>query len=300
MSDAVTVREVGLRDGLQLVKTRLDTHTKLDWIRAQSAAGFSEIEVTSFVPPSILPQFADAAEVMAGALALSDLLPTALVLNLKGARRAIEAGARKITFVLSASEAHNQSNVRRSTDASLAMFRELAKDISTQGHIELAGAIATTFGCSLQGHVSEARVAQIAEDMCAVGATEISLADTVGYAHPRQVARLFKDISAATGPVPLAAHFHDTRGFGLANVVAAFDTGVLRFDASLGGLGGCPFAPGASGNIATEDTVYLLECLGAKTGVDINALLALRAKLPSWLPSENLGGNLLHAGLAHP
>ena len=300
MSGPVTVREVGLRDGLQLVKRPLDTDKKLDWIRAQAATGFTEIEVTSFVPPALLPQFADAAEVLQGASVVAGLTASALVLNIRGAIRAIDAGARKITFVLSASEAHNQSNVRCSTDDSLAMFRELAAEIRTRDDIALAGAIATSFGCSIQGEVRESRVLLIAATMADAGAIEINLADTVGYAHPRQVTRIFDDVAREVGQVLLAAHFHDTRGLGLANVVAAFDSGVRRFDAALGGLGGCPFAPGASGNIATEDTVYLLECLGADTGVDIQALLDLRERMPIWLPSESLGGKLATAGLRPP
>lgn len=297
MSDHVTVREVGLRDGLQLVKSVLDTDSKLEWIRAQAATGFKEIEVTSFVPPAILPQFADAGQVMAGALEIDALTPSTLVPNLKGALKAIDAGAPKITFVLSASEAHNQSNVRRSTDASLAMFKALAAEVAAEPQVELACIIATSFGCSIQGEVAEARVVEIAEALAEMGAAEIGLADTVGYAHPRQVTRLFHTVAQGVGDVPLAAHFHDTRGFGLANVVAAFDQGVRRFDAALGGLGGCPFAPGASGNIATEDTVHLLECLGADTGIDLGALLALRGRLPHWLPGEPLGGKLFEAGL---
>lgn len=297
MGDHVTVREVGLRDGLQLVKSVLETEIKLEWIRAQAAAGFREIEVTSFVPPSVLPQFADAGRVMQGALTIDGLTPSTLVPNLKGALRAIEAGAPKITFVLSASEAHNQSNVRCSTDASLAMFEALAAELATGPKVDLACIIATSFGCSIQGAVAEARVIEIAGRLAEAGAAEIGLADTVGYAHPRQVARLFLSVAQGAGGVPLAAHFHDTRGFGLANVVAALDAGVRRFDAALGGLGGCPFAPGASGNIATEDTVHLLECLGGETGIDLNALLALRARLAHWLKGEPLGGKLLEAGL---
>jgi len=301
MTETVSIREVGLRDGLQLVETYLPTETKLSWCKEEAAAGFTEIEVTSFVPPSILPQFADAAVVLGGAQEIGGLLPSVLVPNLKGAIRALDAGAKKISFVLSASEAHNQSNVRCSTDASLTMFRELLEERKArelQDTVQIAGAIATSFGCSIQGHVPETRIIEIAAAMASAGADEVNLADTVGYANPRQVSRIFEQADTVVGPVPLAAHFHDTRGMGLANVVAAYDTGVRRFDASLGGLGGCPFAPGASGNIATEDCVYLLENLGVNTGIDLSALLRLRAKLTDWLSGEEMSGKLLLAGPA--
>lgn len=294
MNAFVSVREVGPRDGLQLVKTHLDTATKIAWIKAQAQAGFREIEVTSFVPPSVLPQFSDAAEVLAAANAMPDLKASVLVPNLKGGIRALEAGARKVTFVLSASESHNQSNVRCSTDASLDMFRELKR---VAGEVEVAGVIATSFGCSIEGHVSEKRVIDIARQLVDAGADEISLADTVGYANPRQVRELFSYAIAERSMVPLAAHFHDTRGFGIANVMAAFDKGVRRFDAALGGLGGCPFAPGASGNVATEDVVHLLTNVGADTGIDMKAIIKLRERLSAWLPDEKLYGKLLAAGL---
>ncbi len=301
MTDHVSVREVGLRDGLQLVSTILPTKTKLEWCQEQAAAGFREIEVTSFVPPSILPQFSDAAEVLSGALAIDGLLASTLVPNLKGAVRAMDAGARKITFVLSASEAHNQSNVRRSTDESLAMFREVMEERASRNlvdEIQIAGVIAKSFGCSLQGSVSESRVCEIANLMAGYGADEINVADTVGYANPVQVERLLQKVDSVTGAVPIAAHFHDTRGMGLANVAAGVRVGVRRFDASLGGLGGCPFAPGATGNIATEDCVYLLESIGLSTGIDMQALLEVREKLNNWLTDERLEGRLSKVGVA--
>ncbi|MEM9602673.1 MAG: hydroxymethylglutaryl-CoA lyase [Pseudomonadota bacterium] len=290
------VREVGLRDGLQLTATRLDTETKLEWIRRQAAAGFREIEVTSFVPPKLLPQFADAAEVVAGANAVADLTAVSLVLNLKGAERAIAAGARHLTYVVSASEAHSQSNVRCSTDEAVARFPDIVA-LSREHGAFVGAAISTSFGCSLQGHVAPEQVLAIVAELSRMGAGEITLADTVGYASPTAVSALF---TAAAGQTdgPLAAHFHDTRGLGLANVVAAADAGVRHFDASLGGLGGCPFAPGASGNIATEDCVYLLENLGLATGVDIDAMLAVRNQLDRWLPGETLYGKLALAGPA--
>lgn len=295
----VSIREVGLRDGLQLISTRLDTAIKLDWIKAQAASGFAEIEVTSFVPPSILPQFSDAADVLAGASQIDQLLPTVLVPNLKGAMLAMDAGAQKITYVLSVSESHNMSNVRRSTDTSLAMLHEVLEERSRRADITVSAALATSFGCSIEGAVSETRVAEIAQHLANAGIDEINLADTVGYGDPVQVKRIFKNVASVTGDVPLAAHFHDTRGLGLANVTAAFEAGVRRFDAALGGLGGCPFAPGASGNIATEDSVHLFGLLGVSTGVDLEKLLDVRRQLAGWLPNEKLEGRLLGAGPAN-
>jgi hydroxymethylglutaryl-CoA lyase len=299
MSETVSIREVGLRDGLQMVSVQLPIKTKLDWCVAQAAAGFKEIEVTSFVPPSVMPQFTDAADVLTGALQIKDLLASVLVPNFKGALRAMDAGARKITYVLSASEAHNQANTRRSTDASIAMARTLFEERKARGltsELQLSCIIATSFGCSIQGAVDPARVCDIAAQLADLGADEISLADTVGQADPKSVTALFRDVMPGCGQAAMAAHFHDTRGMGLANVAAAADAGVRRFDAALGGLGGCPFAPGATGNIATEDCVYMLERLGMETGIDMTALLELRKKLALWLPGEELHGKMLRAG----
>ncbi len=298
MTDTAIVREVGLRDGLQLVKEMLATEIKLEWCRLQAATGFTEFEVTSFVPPSVIPQFADAADVLGGAQKIDGIRPSVLVPNLKGGQIAFDQGAEKIAFVLSASEAHNLSNVRKSTDASLAEFAELVAARAERGlenQVELSCAIATSFGCSIQGEVPEARVYEIAEQLADLGADELNIADTVGYANPLQVRHIFTELESCVGDVPLAAHFHDTRAMGLANVVAAVEAGVRRFDASLGGLGGCPFAPGATGNIATEDCVYLLESIGLGTGIDIGALLEVRAKLDHWLPGERVEGRLMKA-----
>ena len=298
MTDRVILREVGLRDGLQLIKSRLDTAIKLAWIRAQAQVGFTEIEVTSFVPISVLPQFADAATVLADAQKIGNLLPSVLVPNLRGAVMAMDAGAKKITFVLSVSDSHNRANVRQSTDDSLAMLRDVLAERDNRQNIKVATALATSFGCSIEGAVSEARVTQIAEILAKQGIDEINLADTVGYGDPAQVGRIFTDVQNAVGELPLAAHFHDTRGLGLANVMAALDAGVRRFDSALGGLGGCPFAPGASGNIATEDTVHLFDRLGIDSGIDLGALMEVRNQLAEWLPGEKLEGRLLGAGPA--
>jgi hydroxymethylglutaryl-CoA lyase len=301
VKEKVSVREVGLRDGLQLVKDVLPTPIKVEWCRDQAACGFREIEVTSFVPHKVIPQFADAAEVLASAKNIQGLRAAVLVPNLKWALRALDEEAEKITFVLSVSEAHNQANVRRSTDQSLLEFSQLVEQCHERGirnNVELSVVLATTYGCSLQGDVSESRVYEVAEQLLENGVDELNLADTVGYGNPIQVKRILREVADMAGGIPVACHFHDTRGMGIANVVAALETGVRRFDASLGGLGGCPFAKGASGNIATEDCVYLLENFGFDTGIDINGMLEVREKLNGWLANEPLEGKLLKAGVA--
>ena len=300
MTETAQVREVGPRDGIQMVKTILSAEQKLTWIASESAAGVKHFEATSFVPPHIIKQFADAAEVSRGALAIPGIEAAVLVPNLKGAQLAFDAGVPKVNFVLSASEAHNQSNVRRSTDESIADFRRIVAERDARGlkgKVIVNGAIATSFGCTIQGEVPEARVVEVAGILADTGAEEVSLADTVGYANPAQVRRLFGAVRKETGNVPLAAHFHDTRGLGIANVSAAVDAGVLRFDASLAGLGGCPFAPGATGNIDTEDCVFLLESLGFDTGIDLEKLFAVRAEVETWLPGERFFGMVARAGL---
>ena len=298
LKDKVILREVGPRDGLQMIRSQLDTDIKLAWIKAQAATGFNEIEVTSYVPVSVLPQFADASLVLSGAKKIGGLLPSVLVPNLRGAVMAMDAGAKKITFVLSVSESHNMANVQQNTKASLAMLRDVTAKREGRKDITIATALATSFGCSIEGAVSEARVNEIVEQVVEAGVDEINLADTVGYGDPEQVKRIFTDVKRTVGDLPIAAHFHDTRGLGLANVVAALDAGVRRFDSALGGLGGCPFAPGASGNITTEDTVHLFDRLGINSGIDLAALLEVRRQLAQWLPDEKLEGKLFAAGPA--
>ena len=234
-----------------------------------------------------------------GANRVAGLTASALALNLKGGVRAFEAGAAVVNFVLSASEAHNQSNVRADTATSVRAYRDLMEwrdENAPAGRVNVA--IATAFGCSMQGDVPEARVLALAAELAEAGPAEITLADTVGYGDPRQVERLFRRVAAEAKGIPVTAHFHDTRGMGLANVAAALAAGVRKFDAALAGLGGCPFAPGASGNIATEDTVYMLEAMGLSTGVDWDALMRLRAGFAEWLPGETLQGRLGVAGAA--
>lgn len=300
MSDHVQIREVGPRDGLQMAKTILSSERKLEWIRAEAAAGVTEMETTSFVPPKVIPQFADARDVAVGAKAIPGLLSTTLVPNLRGAQTAFDLEVGKVNFVVSASEAHNLSNVRRTTDESVEDFRRIIAERDARGLKDktiVTAVIATAFGCTIQGEVPEGRVVEVAGQLAEAGAAEVGIADTIGYANPTQVKRVVGKVRAEIGELPTSAHFHDTRGTGLANVVAAIEVGVRRFDASLGGLGGCPFAPGATGNINTEDCAYMLESMGMKTGIDIEALLVLREKIEPWLPNERFTGGVYRSGL---
>lgn len=300
MREAAYLREVGPRDGIQLVKQLLPTDRKLAWCQVEAAAGVREIEVTSFVPARVVPQFADADDVARGALAIRGLQVSALIPNQKGAQRGFDLGVPMLNFVVSASEAHNLANVRRSSNDSIEEFRKIIAERDARGlkgQTRIAGAVATAFGCTLQGEVPEHRVVEIAGLLAAAGADMIYLADTVGYANPAQVRQLFAAVAKAVSPLQVGAHFHDTRGLGIANVTAALDVGVRHFDASLAGLGGCPFAPGATGNINMEDCAFLLESMGLATGVDIEALSRLRTEVESWLPGERFFGMVARAGL---
>ena len=296
----VHVHEVGTRDGLQSVPFFVQTETKKHWCTAEHRAGVGEIEVCSFVPVKLLPQFADAAEVVAHALTLDGLTVAALAPNLKGAERAMALGVHKINYVLSVSESHNRANVRRSTEESVNDFArlvELARARPESERPKIVAGLATALGCTIEGDVPEARVREIASQVVAAGADELIVADTVGYANPAAVRRLFRAIGSDVGAIPIKAHFHDTRGLGLANVLAALDADVRAFDASLGGLGGCPYAPGASGNICTEDLVFMLEAMGLDTGVDIGRLVALREEIERALTGQPFHGTIARAGL---
>lgn len=296
----VEIREVGLRDGLQIVQHILPTQDKVDWLKAEAAVGVRSFDVTSFVSRTKMPQFADAEQMLQACHDIPGIEASVLTLNARGAERALEAGAQRLVYVLSASAAHSRGNAGRDTEAALEEFAQVmamvrAVDAPHRPHVE-AG-IATAFGCTLEGHVPSARVRALTSRLAEMGANEIMLADTVGYAQPRQVEKLFTEVRHDLGELALGAHFHDTRGLALANVTAALNTGVRKFDAALAGLGGCPFAPGASGNVATEDLVYLLESMGLSTGIDLPHLLDLRERLALWLPGVTLYGNLARAGL---
>jgi hydroxymethylglutaryl-CoA lyase len=296
----IVVREVGLRDGLQNLATFVPTEAKLAWIRAESAAGVREIEVTSFVPPKVIPQFVDAEEVATQALQLPGLTVMTLVPNLRGAERAFALGVHKVDYVVSVSRTHNLKNVRREREESLADFKRIvtARDAAgLKDCTELAAGLSTALGCSYEGRIAVDEVRRCAAFLAEAGAQEIMVADTVGYADPKQVREVFQAVLAEVGAISVAAHFHDTRGTGLANVSAALDCGIRRFDASLGGLGGCPFAPGASGNIVMEDLCFMLDSMGLRTGVDLGQLLAVRAIPAAHLGTDSLSGALARAGL---
>lgn len=302
MSENVTdviISEVGPRDGLQsLPHAHMPTEAKNRWIAALAAAGLTEIEVASFVSPKRLPHMADAAEVVAAARTIPGLKVLALAPNLKGAQNALAAGADVITMPVSASRAHSQSNVGMTPEEAVEQVRQVRAFLDEQrASTTLEVGISTAFGCSIQGEVPEDYVMELARSLAAAGVDSIGLSDSVGYANPTQVRRMFTRLRHEIGSRAGAAHFHNTRGQGLANVVAALDAGVTTFDASQGGIGGCPYAPGATGNIVTEDLVFLLESMGLRTGVDLDKLFAARAVLHESLPNEAIYGHTPEAGL---
>jgi len=301
MNPSVSVREVGLRDGLQSIQTILPTAHKIEWIAAAYDAGQREIEVGSFVPARLLPQLADTAELVAYAKTLPGLVTSVLVPNLKGAERAIECGADAMLVPLSASAAHSAANVRKTPDQMVEQIAAIRAARDAAGAVtRIEVGMSTAFGCTIQGEVAEDEVLRLIRAALDAGAERVGLADTVGYADPAQVRRLFAKAFAALGSEGerlSCGHFHDTRGLALANTLAALDVGVRRFDASLAGIGGCPHAPGASGNAATEDVVFMLERMGFDTGIDLAAIMDLRLRVARWLDGEQLGGTLWRAGL---
>jgi len=292
------IREVGLRDGLQSIETIVATENKREWIRAAYDAGQREIEVGSFVPAHLLPQLADTADLVAYGKTLPGLVVSVLVPNLKGAQRAIDTGADVLLVPLSASHAHSLANLRRTPDEVVAEVSRIraARD-SAAAKTLIEGGVGTAFGCTLQGRVEPDEVLRLMQALLDAGADRVSLADTVGYADPRGVRELFDAAMKIAGDRFCCGHFHDTRGLAMANIYAALEVGVTRFDASLAGIGGCPHAPGASGNASTEDLAYMLASMGIDTGIDLAKLLDLRAKVAAWLAGETLHGALWRAGL---
>jgi len=294
----VVIREVGLRDGLQSIQAVLPTARKLEWIAGAYAAGQREIEVGSFVPARLLPQLADTAELVAYAKTLPGLAVSVLVPNLKGAQRALETGADLLLVPLSASHEHSLANLRKTPDEVVAEVARIRAERDAAGSTTLIeGGIGTAFGCTIQGRVEPDEVLRCMQALLDAGADRVSIADTVGYAGPAAVRALFERARRVAGERFFCGHFHDTRGLALANVYAALETGVARFDATLAGIGGCPHAPGASGNAASEDLAFMLADMGIDTGIDLPALLALRAKVARWLDGESLHGALWRAGL---
>lgn len=294
----VVIREVGLRDGLQSISTTLPTASKCEWIRQAYDAGLREIEVGSFVPARLLPQLADTAELVTFAKSLPGLFVSVLVPNLKGAERAIESGADLLLVPLSASDAHSRANVRKTPDEMVDELTKIraARDAARSKTL-IEGGVGTAFGCTLQGHVAPQEVLRLLHALLNAGADRVSIADTVGYADPAGVRDLFERARELAGERFWCGHFHDTRGLALANIYAAMEVGIARFDASLAGIGGCPHAPGASGNASTEDVAYMLASMGVDTGIDLAKLFALRGQVGEWLQGESLHGSIYRAGL---
>ncbi|MBT7150548.1 MAG: hydroxymethylglutaryl-CoA lyase [Thiotrichales bacterium] len=297
----IEVSEVGPRDGLQSISQIMPTESKKRWIKALALAGIPEIEVGSFVPAHIFPQLADTMEVAKFARTIEGLKVAALVPNLKGAENAILAGVNKLTIPLSVSETHSMRNVNRTHDQMLVEVKrivELIRDLPIDERPLIEGALSTAFGCTIEGSISEDRVVELAEALMEAGCDEVGLSDTTGYANPVQVKRLIGKVWDAIGRDHLTGiHLHNTRGQGLANVLAALEVGLTTIDSSMGGIGGCPAAPGASGNIVTEDLVFLLEAMGLKTGIDFDKLISARNVVAKALPDVELYGFTPDAGL---
>jgi hydroxymethylglutaryl-CoA lyase len=291
----ILVSEVGPRDGLQSIDRVMPLEAKKAWIAAEAAAGVKEIEVGSFVPPSLLPQMADTAALVAFARTIPGLNVVALVPNAKGAARAVEAGVHGMSIPFSMSETHSLRNVRKDHPAMLAEIAEVAKIANAAG-VHFAVGLSTAFGCTIEGAVSEEQVVRLAAASAEAGAQEFSLSDTTGYADPAQVKRLIRKVRGAVGDRLTTLHLHNTRGLGLANALAGLDEGITTLDSSLCGLGGCPYAPGASGNLVTEDLVLMLNSMGLKTGIDLEQLLEVRKILAEALPGEPLYGFTPDAG----
>lgn len=295
-ADRLTLREVGLRDGLQLVGTWPDTQAKRAWLLAEAAAGVRHFEIGSFLPASRFPQFADIEDLIA-TTAQAGLHSAALTLNERGADAALATTVSEMVCVVSATEAHSQANMRRSRADAVDLVRRIALQRDAQAPDKIVNAgIAMAFGCSLAGDVNPADVLRLADDCLSAGADIVGLADTVGYAGPRGVGALCADMARICGDRPFIIHLHDTRGMGVANAAAALDNGARVIDASLGGLGGCPFAPGATGNVVFEDIVYLAESMGFPTGIDLEGLKEVRVIAEEAMPGEAFHGALHRAG----
>ena len=294
----IVLREVGLRDGLQLVKSFPSTDAKQRWIRDEYAAGVRHFEVGSFLPATTFPQFADVRDIIRSVAALSGAHGIALVLNERGVNEALESGVPEIASVVSATEEHSQANARRSRESAIGNIRRLCELRDASAHKPIVhAAISMALGCSIAGAVDPNDVIRLVEKCFEAGVDGVGIADTVGYAGPRQVGELTAAAVKLAGPKPICVHLHDTRGMGIANASAALDAGARILDGSLGGLGGCPFAPGATGNVVFEDLVFLCESKGFVTGIDVEKLIAVRAILRSEMPDEPLYGGLARAGL---
>jgi hydroxymethylglutaryl-CoA lyase len=298
MKERVFVREVGPRDGLQMARSIMPTDAKIDWIADLAAAGLKEIEVGSFVSTRLVPQLADTADVVSAALAIPGLAVVVLVPNLRGARAASAAGAHGVSIPVSVSEGHSRANVNRTTAEQVEEVRRIVEWTRAQSRpMRVSAGCATAFGCSIDGPIPESRVVEVATALAEAGVDAVDLADTVGYGNPAQVRRLVHAVRSAIGDTFQGLHLHDTMGLGLANAFAGAEEGVRHFDSALAGLGGCPFAPGASGNIVTDDLVFMLESVGFDTGIDLPRLLDARGPLRRGLPAEPMYGQVAKAGV---
>jgi hydroxymethylglutaryl-CoA lyase len=297
--DFVSICEVGPRDGLQIAKTRMTTDDKVAWIVSIAAAGVREIEVGSFVPPRVIPQLADTPEIVARVLAaVPGLTVQALAPNLRGVQNAYHAGVHKIAIPISVSDGHSRANLNRTPAESIEMMRQVMDWLHAQPRrVPVVAGASTAFGCSIDGVVPTAKTVALCKGLADAGVDEIMLADTVGYAHPAQVREVVRATREAIGPVLYGLHLHDTCGLGIANALAGLEEGIRAFDSCLAGLGGCPYAPGASGNVVTEDLVFMLESMGFRTGIDLAKLLEARAVLHAGLPAEPMHGQLPKAGI---
>jgi hydroxymethylglutaryl-CoA lyase len=290
----VEINEVAPRDGLQIEAHFVPTDAKVRWIDALSATGLRRIEATSFTSPKAIPNLKDAAEVMAAIQHREGVDITALVPNVKGTERALACQVDEINLVMSASNSHSLVNLRMTPEQSLEQFATIV-DISKDSGMFINVSLSTAFGCPFEGEVPEARVLELISQLIALGIQGVTLCDTTGMANPAQVKSLCEVVLRRWPETPFTLHFHNTRGMGLANALGAWQAGIARFDASLGGMGGCPFAPGATGNVCTEDLVHMFESMGVDTGVDLDALLAVASTLPD-LIGHDVPGQVVKAG----
>ncbi|CAN5736011.1 hydroxymethylglutaryl-CoA lyase [soil metagenome] len=298
MKRDILICEVGPRDGLQMAHGLVPTDIKARWIGELAAAGLEEIEVGSFVSPRLVPQMADTALVVKAALQIQGLTVCALAANLKGAIAAYEAGVHVLAIPISVSDTHSRANTNKGTDAQIEMVQSIVEWVRAQSRpMRIDAATATAFGCSMEGDVAIAQVVRVASALARTGVDQVALADTVGYANPGQVRSIVRAVQDSIGARLTKLHLHDTMGLGMANVLAGLDEGIRQFDSCLGGLGGCPFAPGASGNVVTEDLVFMVESMGYTTGIDLASLLAARATLHAALPNEPLRSGVAAAGI---
>ncbi|MCK0209935.1 hydroxymethylglutaryl-CoA lyase [Starkeya koreensis] len=298
MGEKVRVCEVGPRDGLQMAEAIMPTEVKIEWIRSLVAAGLHEIEVGSFVPPKLIPQMADTGEVVRASRDIAGLTIVTLAPNLKGAQRAHESGADVVIIPVSVSEGHSRANTNKGSLQQVEEVRAIVEWVKAQERpMKVDAGCATAFGCSIEGAVPQERVVMVAAALAQAGVDGVVLADTVGYGNPAQVRAVIRAVHQEIGPVLNRLHLHDTMGLGLANALAGLEEGIRCFDSALAGLGGCPFAPGASGNIVTEDLVFMLESMGFETGIDLDGLFRAREVLKRGLPGAALLGNVNKAGI---